>query len=90
MNSTSPLFAQDPEAPAQAGADEVQKPKPPPRVLWPNRKQLELRPSDLDSLLPDGHRARLVWGYVEQQNLAGLYAGIKAVEGGVGRSPAAF
>lgn len=85
MNSTSPLFAQDPEAPAQAGADEAQKPKAPPRVLWPNRKQLELRPSDLDSLLPEGHRARLVWGYVEQQNLAGLYAGIKAVEGGVGR-----
>jgi transposase len=60
---------------------------PPPkvRVLLPNRHQLELRPSDLDSLLPEGHRARLVWGYVERQNLEGLYAGIKAVEGGVGR-----
>jgi len=60
---------------------------PPPkfRVLLPNRHQLELRPSDLDSLLPEGHRARLVWGYVERQNLDGLYAGIKAVEGGVGR-----
>ena len=55
------------------------------RVVLPNRKQLELRPSDLESLLPEGHRARLVWGYVERQNLAGLYAGIKAVEGGPGR-----
>jgi len=61
---------------------------PPPkvRVLHPNRHQLELRPSDLDSLLPEGHRARLVWGYVERQNLEGLYAEIKAVEGGVGRA----
>ena len=55
------------------------------RVLRPNRQQLELRPSDLESLLPEGHRARLVWGYIERQNLEGLYAGIKAVEGGVGR-----
>ena len=55
-------------------------------VLLPNRKQRELRPSDLESLLPEGHRARLVWGYVERQNLEGLYAGIKAVEGGAGRS----
>ena len=52
----------------------------------PNRNQLELRASDLESLLPSGHRARLVWGYVERQNLEGLYAGIKATEGGVGRA----
>ena len=52
----------------------------------PNRKQLELRPSDLESLLPEGHRARIVWGYVERQDLTGLYARIKAVEGGVGRA----
>ena len=56
------------------------------RVLMPNRNQLELRPSDLESLLPEGHRARMVWGYVERQDLSGLYAGIKAVEGGAGRS----
>jgi transposase len=60
--------------------------KPTARVLLPNRKQMELRPSDLESLLPEGHRARLVWGYVERQNLEKLYAGIKAVEGGVGRA----
>jgi transposase len=56
------------------------------RVQRPNRKQLELRPSDLESLLPEGHRARIVWGYVERQDLTGLYGSIKAVEGGVGRS----
>lgn len=56
------------------------------RVLLPNRQQLELRASDLESLLPEGHRARLVWGYVERQDLQGFYAGIRAVDGGVGRS----
>ncbi len=62
-----------------------EKPKTAARVLLPNRGQIELRASDLESLLPEGHRARIVWGYVARQNLAGLYAGIKAVEGGVGR-----
>jgi transposase len=47
---------------------------------------MEFRASDLESLLPEGHRARLVWAYVERQDLKGFYAGIRAVEGGVGRS----
>jgi len=89
MESTQPLFAEDPSAEAKAIAGKIDKPKAPPRVLMPNRKQMELRASDLDSLLPEGHRARMVWGYVERQDLAGLYAGIKAVEGGVGRTPIA-
>jgi transposase len=56
------------------------------RVRWPNRMQLELRPSDLDSLLPEGHRARVVWAWVEQADLSRMYAGIRAVEGGSGRT----
>jgi transposase len=56
------------------------------RVLLPNRTQLELRASDLDSLLPEGHRARLVWAWVERADLSGMYAGIRAVEGGSGRT----
>lgn len=59
------------------------------RVLLPNRAQVELRASDLESLLPEGHRARVVWAYVEQTDLSGIYAGIKAVEGGSGRTPIA-
>ncbi|MBV8034172.1 MAG: IS5/IS1182 family transposase, partial [Pelomonas sp.] len=31
------------------------------RLLQPNRKQIELRASDLESLLGEEHRARLVW-----------------------------
>ena len=56
------------------------------RVLLPNRVQLELRPCDLESLLPEGHRARLVWAWVERADLSAMYAGIRAVEGGSGRT----
>ncbi len=56
------------------------------RVLMPNRTQMELRASELESLLPEGHRARVVWAYVEQADLGPIYAGIKAVEGGSGRT----
>ena len=56
------------------------------RVVRPNRRQVELRPMDLESLLPAGHRARLVWAWVERQDLSAMYAAIKVREGGVGRS----
>ena len=55
------------------------------RVVMPNRKQLEFRASDLESLLPEGHRARLVWGFVERCDLSVLYEGIKSREGTAGR-----
>jgi len=56
-----------------------------PRVQRPNRRQLELRPADLDGLLPAEHRARVVWDFVEGLDLTPLYAQIKAVEGHAGR-----
>jgi hypothetical protein len=34
------------------------------RVILPNRNQIELRPMDLESLLAQGHRARL--GFVKK------------------------
>lgn len=80
------LFADGSETSASVLAKQNEKPKGAARVQKPNRNQLELRPSDLESLLPEGHRARIVWGYVERQDMTGLYAGIKAVEGGVGRA----
>jgi len=55
----------------------------------PNRAQLEMRSSDLDSLIAADHRVRMVWAFVEQLQLDALYAQIRAVEGGVGRSPIA-
>jgi transposase len=41
---------------------------------------------DLESVLPEGHRARLVWAWVERQDVSALYETIKVREGGVGRS----
>lgn len=56
-----------------------------PRVLRPNRDQLELRPTDLESLLPEDHRARAVWEFVEGLDLTPLYERIRSVEGQAGR-----
>lgn len=59
------------------------------RVQMPNRLQLEMRSSDLESLVPHDHRVRAVWAYVERVNLDALYARIKAVDGAPGRAPIA-
>ena len=57
-----------------------------PRVQRPNRTQLQLRPIDLEALLPPDHRARVVWDFVEGLDLSPLYQTIRAVEGHAGRS----
>jgi len=49
-----------------------------PRLRQPNRSQVELRASDLESLLVEDHRARLVWGYVVRQDLSKLFDAAKA------------
>lgn len=59
----------------------------PPRLQHPNRAQVELRPVDLDGLLPPDHRARVVWAFVEGLDLGPVYTAIKAVEGHAGRPP---
>ena len=79
------LFDSDPDLLAPAKPREEPAPGVA-RVRLPNRAQLELRASDLDSLLPEGHRARLVWAWVERADLSRMYAGIRAVEGGSGRT----
>jgi transposase len=56
-----------------------------PRVLRPNRAQLELRATDLEGLLPEDHRARAVWDFVEGLDLSMLYERIESVEGHAGR-----
>lgn len=58
-----------------------------PRLQRPNREQITLRPTDLESLLPADHRARLVWAFVEGLDLSAFHARIKAVEGHSGRPP---
>jgi transposase len=57
-----------------------------PRLLQPNRAQIELRASDLESLLAQDHMARLVWGYVIRQDLSRLFDAVKARGSHAGRS----
>ncbi len=57
-----------------------------PRVLTARRDQLELRPCDLESLLPADHRARAVWMLVERLDLHAFYEPIKARGSEPGRS----
>src|SRR5277367_1183224 len=48
------------------------------RVIGPDRTQLRWDMVDLDSQLPDDHRARLVWAFVEGLELSQFYDRIKA------------
>lgn len=57
-----------------------------PRLLEPNRLQIEMRASDLESLLAEDHRARLVWGYVVRQDLSKLFDAVKARGSNAGRA----
>lgn len=56
-----------------------------PRLVGPNRAQMELRSVDLESLLPADHPARAVWEFVESLDLSPLYAKVQSVEGSAGR-----
>jgi transposase len=55
------------------------------RVKRPERRQVAWRPLALDQLLPDDHRARIVWQFAESLDLTPLYEQIRAVEGAAGR-----
>lgn len=75
------LPAVDPR-PASDGRDDA-----PPRYETAHRDQIELQPCDLETLLPPGHAARLVWRFVEGLDLSAFYAAIRAREGRAGRPP---
>jgi transposase len=71
-----PLPEASPEAsPARQGQ---------PRLETANCQQVEMRLAALDDLLPEDHRARLVWAMVQDYDLRRFYARIKAVEGAAG------
>jgi transposase len=56
-----------------------------PRLEKANRQQVAIRYAALDDLLPEDHRARLVWAVVQSYDLSRFYARIEAVEGEAGR-----
>lgn len=55
------------------------------RVVRPVREQIEWIPRDLESVLPQSHAARAIWGLLENLDLAGFYKSIKAVVDRPGR-----
>jgi transposase len=55
------------------------------RIIGPDRTQLRWDVVNLDSQLPDDHRARLVWGFVEGLDLSEFYDRIKARDAIAGR-----
>ena len=55
------------------------------RVIGPDRAQLRREMVNLDSQLPDDHRARLVWVFVEDLDPSEFYDGIKARDAVTGR-----
>ena len=89
------MSTEDSTRPSQRTADQdslfpIPTPPPPepvgpPRLRRADRHQVVMRAASLDSLLPDDHRARVVWEYVEGLDLAPLYAKIRSVEGHAGR-----
>lgn len=85
------LFEDLPAVDGQRAVAAAQSPAPSqrqgaPRLLQPNRRQIERRASDLESLLGEDHRARLVWGYVERQDLHRLTDAVKARGSQAGRA----
>jgi transposase len=58
------------------------------RIIQADRSQPRWDMIDLESLVADDHRVRIVWSFVERLDLTPLYAAIKSREGDAGR-PAA-
>jgi transposase len=54
------------------------------RLREPQRDQIELRATDIDSLIGSEHRARLIWDYVSRLDLSELTNAIKSREGNPG------
>jgi len=56
-----------------------------PRLETADRRQVAMRLVALEDLLPEDHRARLVWEMVESYDLGRFYSRIAAIEGEAGR-----
>jgi transposase len=61
--------------------------RPKPRVQQIDRRQMVLRPMEVEQLIRPDHPARAIWQLVGQRDLSRFYAEIKAVEGVAGREP---
>lgn len=56
-----------------------------PRLRRADRRQIELRPLDLESLLAPDHEARAIWALVSRLDLSGFLKDIRSCQGVAGR-----
>ena len=56
-----------------------------PRLEIANRQQVTMRIVSLDEILPEDHRARVVWAMVQEYDLSDFYNAIASIEGEAGR-----
>lgn len=73
------------DLPRQGKLETADKGRGAARLRVPERAQIELRASDIDSLIGEDHRARLIWAYVMALDLTELEDKIEAREGEPGR-----
>jgi transposase len=66
------------ELPYQHEPQAVAAPRGAPRLREPIRDQVELRAVDIESLIGQDHRARVIWAYVESLDLSALEDRVKA------------
>jgi transposase len=81
MDSREAMMAADElfgELPGQAKLQAGAVPLGAPRLREPQRDQIELRAVDIESLIGEDHRVRLIWSYVEGLDLSELENRIKA------------
>jgi hypothetical protein len=79
---TAPLFDKSEFVPESTAAEPT--PKREPRLRRAVRDQVVMHCEAVDDLIPEDHRARMVWAYVESLDLSPLLAEFQAVEGAVG------
>ncbi|HWT79825.1 MAG TPA: IS1182 family transposase, partial [Candidatus Methylomirabilis sp.] len=66
------------------GEDGLPESEPAPRLKTINRKQLLLRPVDVERLVPEDHEVRAIWEFTGHLDLTAYYQTIHAVEGKAG------
>ena len=64
--------------------DRLPENEPQPRLKTINRKQLLLRPVDVERLVSDDHEVRAIWEFTGHLDLTLYYQTIHAVEGKAG------
>jgi transposase len=71
--------------PIPEGESQTTKRRGAARLVYADRRQVLLRPCDLDSLLAADHRARVVWGFVSKLDLSAFHERVASREGAGGR-----